>query len=386
MRAFSSKTTRIIVRVLLVLLVLGVGWAGWKYLLRPWLFPPSPLVFTPKVGLESLQARSLYYTSEARDWLRKLRPDLLAEDDRGEPGPRARGYAQATQDTDLFEALNGRYQFDTLLFLGDLSTYPNLLNHLLELEPEKRKFQLVYVDHWMMVFKRSADRAWRLEDLESVKSKMASLHADDRAKFLAKTGERILAIGHTEAAKQWMEQALAADGSSPDALAAMAGYFCVKRQWPEAEKFADKALEELKDFPPALQRKYMANVGTKHMIDAFKISERLLAIYPNNPALLLQHAYVAHSAKRSAAEIVALDRYIALANAAGRPAGEYEYALGMAYATLAMENKIGVDENVDRAAEHFRKALGSSSLTPDQRREAEHAVQKAAEEQRKRRK
>ncbi len=386
MRPWSPKTKRILLRVILAVLAVAGGWAGWKYLLRPWLFPPSPLVMTPQVGLADLQAESLYYTSEAREWLQKLRPDLLADDDRGPLGPRANGYAQATQDTGLFEALYGKYRFDTLLLLGDISLYPNLLNHLLELEPEKRKFHLVYVDHWMMVFKRGNVPEWTLADLDKVKAKMTSLHSEDRARFLAKTGDRILAIGHTDAAKKWFDEALAANSSSTDALAGMAGYYCTLSQWKEAEKYADQALEEAPDFLPALQRKYTANVGSRHMIDAFKVSERLLRMFPNNPSTLLQHAFVAHHAHQANAEIDALGRYVVLAAAQGRPVGQFEYAMGMAHATLAMGSKLSIEANVDRAAEHFSKALASGELTADQREEALHAVQKAREDQAQRKK
>lgn len=387
MGKFSAKTKRMVLWVLVGALALGIAWAGWKYLLRPWLFPPSPLVVTPKVGLEQLQAKSLYYTSEARDYLRALRPDLLAEDDRTpEQGPRANGYAQATQDVGLFEALNGRYQFDTLLLLGDVSTFQNLLSHLLEREPEKRVFHLVYVDHWMMVFKRGNVRDWTPADLADLRAKMGSLHSDDRARFLAKTADRVRVIGYVPEAKQWLDEAMAADNSSPDALAGMAGYYITAKQWAEAEKYADKALEEAPDYPAALQRKYTANMGSKHVIDAFKVSEKLMKMFPNNPAQLLQHASVAHSAHRYDAEAAALEKYLALAEAQGRIDGIYEFGAAKAYAMMATQTKVGMDKNVDLAVQHFRKALKTEALTPEQREDAIETLKKAAQAQAERKK
>src|SRR5688572_3789563 len=94
-RSLSPKARRILKRTFLALAILLIAWCAWKYWLKPWLFPPSPLVRTPIVGLQQLQAQSLYYNGDARPLLLHYRPDLLREDDRGAEGPRVRGFSQA---------------------------------------------------------------------------------------------------------------------------------------------------------------------------------------------------------------------------------------------------------------------------------------------------
>jgi tetratricopeptide (TPR) repeat protein len=182
----------------------------------------------------------------------------------------------------------------------------------------------------------------------------------------------MLALGFKDAAKQWLDEAMSADSSSTDALAGMAGYYAVLGRWPETESYADKALEVAENSIPALQRKYLALRGTKHFLDAFKVSERLLKAVPEeqNHMLLLEHAHIAHEAKQYGAEIAALTRLIALAAAAGRPTGNYEFELGQAYSFSALQD----EDHGDRAIEHYQKALTDKQLAPDRRKFADEQL------------
>lgn len=367
MKRVSPKTRRIIWRSLQVFTIVLLSWFTWKQWLKPWLFPPSPLVNTPQVGLNNLQAKSLYYNGEAKGWVSRFRADLLAADDRG--------FAQAVQEPRLFRQLDRKYRFDTVLLLDDPSNYRRLLDHLIEPEPAKRDFKLVYLDHWMLVFKRGAAREWQPQDADALRAKVGQLRSEDRATFLAKAAERMLAVGQKEAARQWLDEALAADRSSVDALAGMAGYYAVLAKWPETESYADKALDEMTDFPPALQRKFLALVGTKHLIDAYKVSERLLKVVPNSPGLLRQHAHIAHLSKQYGSEIEVLTRLIAMAEKESRSTGEYEFALGEAH-TLAAKDDAA---HAPKAAEHFRKALRDENLPSEMKKFAVERLQTIAE-------
>lgn len=364
MARLSPKAKRNLLRMLVGIVLITLNWAAWHYWLKPWLFPPSPLVITPRLGLDGLESKSLYYNGEARLWLEQMRPTLLAEDDRGDNAARVRSFSQASLDPRLFRHLDRKYRFDTVLLLGDSSNYQRLLDHLIEPEPEKRDFRLVYLDHWMLVFKRGAEREWKVADLEPLRAKMTGLRSEDRAAFLAKTAERMLSAGAKDVAKQWLDEALKADSSSTDALAGLAGYYAILAKWRETDSYADKALAENPTFAPALQRKFLALVGTKYFMDAYKVSGRLLKAAGENPGLLRQHARIAHLAKQYDAEITALTRLIVLAEAGQRPTGEYEFALGEAHTFAAADDK----HHAPRAAEHFRKALQDETLPEEMRK------------------
>jgi tetratricopeptide (TPR) repeat protein len=357
-RPLSPKARRTLKRTFLALAILLLAWGVWKYWLKPWLFPPSPLVRTPIIGLQQLQAKSLYYNGDARAVLLAYRPDLLPDDDRGAEGPRVRGYSQATLEPRLFERLDERNHFDTVLLLGDRSHFQKLLDHLITPEPSRRDFKLVYLDHWMFVFKRGASREWEIADAEPLKAKMQNLRKEDRAAFLAKTAERILALGLKAQAKQWFDEALALDSSSVEALTGMADFYAIEGLWAEADAFADKALEEQADYAPALQKKFVALLGRKYVSDAFKVSEKLLKKSGENPSLLLQHSRVAHLAEKYDAEIETLQRLIALAEKDKRIIGEYEFSLGEAHAVAAQKDRA----HMPKAEEHFRKSLADPAL------------------------
>jgi hypothetical protein len=366
----SPKQLRWLAAIAAVALVATGAWFGWKHWLKPWLFPPSPLVLTPQLALESLQAKKLYFNGLAHPWLLKQRPDLLPAEARDESGPVARSFGQATQNPKLFRQLDRQIRFDTILLLDDPSNYQRLIDHLLEPELDQRDFRLVYLDHWAMVFKRGAEREWEPADALPLKQKLAGTRSEDRAAFLAKAAARMLAIRKFEPAKQWLDEAIAADSDSIDALAGLAGYFVAQGKWPEAESYADRALEQNPVFVPALQAKVVALRATKHNADAFRLSEKLNALLPENPVRLWQHAQLAHQAGEYVKEIDALNRLVVMAESEQRPSGEYHFYLGEAHAFQSAHDAT----HVPLAVEHLKRALLDPALPKKERRFAEERL------------
>lgn len=364
MPRLSPFVRRVIVNAFLSAIAVCAGWFVWSVWLKPWLFPPSPLVFTPQIALEKLAAKSLYFNSLANPWLTEKRPDLLTAEDREPAGARSRAFAQATQSPKLFRQLDRQYRFDTLLLIGDPSNYQRLLDHLLEPEPDQRDFRLVYLDHWALVFKRDAAREWEPADADVLKSRFAKVGAEGRARFLAKAAAKMIAIGRRDAARQWLDEAVAADGDSEDALAGLAGYYLILGKWKEADAFADKVLAKDEDFIPALAAKVVTLRATDHKIDALRLSTKLNALLPEDPVRLWQHAQIAHEAKEYGQEVTALTRLVALAEGEGRPAGDYHFQLGEAHVFIAMTDAT----HAPLAVEHLKKALLDPALSPEKRK------------------
>ena len=365
----QSKSRRIAALFSLAIVVGAAGLATWR-LLAPWLFPPNPIVATPQLALAELQGRSLYFNGLALPWLDRFRPDLLTPEDRDPSGPRRRAFVQAPQNPKLFRQLDRQYRFDTVLLLGDPSNYQRLLDHLLEPEPEKRDFRLVYLDHWTFVFKRGAPREWQPADGEIVRQKVSAARGGDRAIFLAQAAGKMLAVRHIEAAKKWLDEAAGLDGGSVDVLSGLAGYEIALGRWLPAETFADKALKRDGNSVPALAAKVVAMRATAHKIDAFKLSEKLNTLIPEDPVRLWQHAQLAHEAGRNEAEIKALTRLVELARSEGRPAAEYEFFLGEAHAHAAIDDA----DHARFAIQHLRSAVADPLLPVEKRKFAEERI------------
>ncbi len=366
----QSRKLRLFLVALASLLVLTCGWQVWKRWVSPWLFPPNPLVITPSLVLQGLTSKVLFFSNEARPWVIKLRPDLLAEDDREPDSNRSRAIRQANVNPKLFRQVDRQVRFDTVLLLGDPSGFQRLLDHFIDPEETKRDFQLVYLDHWSYVFKRGDVKPWSVADAEALRPKIAGASASDRASFLAKTAAKMFAIREFGAAQIWMEEALALDGGSVDALAGMANFQVKFGKWKEAEAFADRALEKDPNCVDAIAAKMMTQRATKHFLDAFRTSKRLNVLIPEDPVRLFQHSELAREARLRAEQVTALERLIALAKAEERPVGSYEFYLGDAHIFLASEDAT----HVLLAAEHFRRALADPTLSPEHRRFAEERM------------
>ena len=366
----QSRKLRLFLVALASLLVLTCGWQVWKRWVSPWLFPPNPLVITPSLVLQGLTSKVLFFSNEARPWLMKLRPDLLAEDDREPDSNRSRAIRQANVNPKLFRQVDRQVRFDTVLLLGDPSGFQRLLDHFIDPEETKRDFQLVYLDHWSYVFKRGEVKPWSVADAEALRPKIAGASASDRASFLAKTAAKMFAIREFGAAQTWMEEALALDGGSVDALAGMANFQVKFGKWKEAESFADQALEKDPNCVDAIAAKMMTQRATKHFLDAFRTSKRLNSLIPEDPVRLFQHSEIAREARLRAEQVAALKRLIELAEKEGRPTGAYEFYLGDAHIFISSEDAT----HVPLAAEHFRRALADPTLSPEHRRFAEERM------------
>ena len=356
---------------LLAIIAAVAGCAFWNWPeIDGWLFPPPEVVATPRLACGEVQARSLYFNGLALPWLEKFRPELLTAEDRDAGNSRRRAFVQAPQNPKLFRQLDRQFRFDTLLLVGDPSNYQRLLDHLLEPEPEKRDFRLVYLDHWAFIFKRDTGRVWQPEDAEPVRQRLGHLRARDEATFLALAAGKMLAIRHVEPAKRWLDEAGKLDSRSVFVLGGLAGYEIAIGRWTEAEAYADKALARNPDFIPALAAKIVAMRATHHNIDAFKFSKRLNTLLPEEPVRLWQHAQLAHDAKQIPVEIAALTRLITLAHEEGRPVAEYEFFLGQAHA-----NEAGNDvEHAPLALDHLRRAVADPMLPAEKRKFAEERI------------
>ena len=364
----KSARRRITILAVLVTTVGGIVWE-WPEI-QERLFPPDPLVATPTLACKQVQAHSLYFNGIALPWLEKFRPDLLTAGDRDAESPRRRAFVQAPQNPRLFRQLDRQSRFDTLLLVGDPSNYQRLLDHLLEPEPEKRDFRLVYLDHWAFVFKRNTPREWQPADAEPIRGRIGKLRARDQAMFLAMAAGKMLAVRNVEAAKKWLDEADSLNSRSIDVLGGFAGYFTAIGRWVEAEAYADKALEKNPDFIPALAAKIVAMRATKHRVDAFKYSVRLNRLLPEDPVRLMQHAQLAHEANQIPVEIKALTRLVELAREEDRPAAEYEFFLGQAHATEAGNDA----EHAPFALAHLRRAVADPLLPVEKRKFAEERI------------
>ncbi len=356
---------------LLVLLAAAVSGVVWKWPeIETWLFPPPPVITTPQLACEDVNGRSIYFNGIALPWLEKLRPELLTADDRDPASSRRRAFVQAPQNPKLFRQLDRQFRFDTILLVGDPSNYQRLLDHLLEPEPGKRDFRLVYLDHWAYIFKRDAAQPWKPSDSEPVRARLGKIRARDQATFLAMAAGKMLAIRQPDAAKRWLDEANSLDSRSIDVLGGFAGYQISIGRWIEAEAFADRALARDAESIPALAAKIVAMRATKHHKDAYLFSKRLNTLLPEEPVRLWQHAQLAHEAQEIPDEIAALRRLITLAHEDGRPAAEYEFFLGEAHAFEAINSA----DHAPLALDHLRRAVSDPLLPAEKRKFAEERI------------
>lgn len=364
----AKRAVRIFYRITLVVLLVAIcigGFFGGRLAWRK-LFPPSPLVMTPVLALQDLKAKSLYFNAAARPWLMQMRPDLIMVEDRNPDSKRSVALNQSVQDTKLFRQLDRQYRFDKILLLDDPSQFSRLLDHLLD----TKDFKLVYLDHWAMVFERNAPTDWKPDDAKPLHAKLEKLRKSERAAAFAQVARRMLALHEYAPAKQWLDEAAQLDDDSVDVLCGLADYNLYLGKWNEALVHVDKALEEKPDYIPALAAKLQAMRATRYFVDAFKISQKLNTLLPENPVRLWQHAETAREAREYQAQIDALHRLIALADEEGRRVGLYEFYLGEAYAHAAMEN----GEYADDALKHLRNAVADPLLADDHRKFAEERI------------
>ena len=335
-----------------VLLVVGVvaGVAHW----RGWFVHHNPLLDSPRLALESLQAKSLYFNGRARPWLLSQRPDLLTPEDRDAASERSRAFVQAVQNPNLFRQLGRQYHFDALLFVGDPSEYRPLLDHLVE----RKDWTLRYVDHTSLVFRRDNGRAWELADFAPVRARFAGSKPDEKAQVLAETAIKLLAVKQEEAAKALLDEASGLASREPHVANGLANYYLGRGKWREASAQVERALSADGDFLPALATKTQLLYGTKHFNEAFDLSSQLIERMPDDPNLLFYHAKISHEAHAYKSEVEALGKLIAQADAVGLPIGGYQIYLGQAFTAMG---------DAQRAIDAFMIALNDPGLPDDQR-------------------
>ncbi|TCO89902.1 hypothetical protein EV701_11275 [Chthoniobacter flavus] len=346
------RTRRMLAIVLVVLLLAGIvagvgAWSGW-------FSHRNPLLDSPQLALEGLQAKSLYYNGRAKPWLLSLRPDLLAPEDRNPESDRSRGLMQAVENPQLFRQLDRKYRFDALLLTGDPSEYKPLLDHL----NETKDWTLRYVDHTSMIFRRDSGRPWELADFAPVRARFARSRARDRAEVLAETAVKLFAAKQADAGKALLDEASHIAPNEPHGANALATYYLGRGEWRQAMEQVERALSVDKQFLPALATKTQILYGTRRYSEAYALSSELIEKLPNDPNLLFYHAKIAHEAHAYQAEVDSLGKLIAQAGAEGRPIGGYQLYLGQAYTAMG---------DATRAVEAFMVALDDPSLPVDQR-------------------
>jgi len=349
--AFFRTRRALIVGIGALLLVAMVGgvliWKGW-------FAKRSPLLDSPQLALGALQAKSLYYNGRAKSWLLSQRPDLLTPEDHDAGSERSRAFPQAVENPKLFRPLTRKYEFDALLLVGDPSEYKPLLEHLVE----TKDWTLRYVDHTSMVFRRDRGRPWEIGDFASVRASFAKGRARDRAEVLAQTAIRLLAVKQADAAKALLDEASGLAPREPHVANALATYYIGKGEWRGATEQVERALSADSDFLPALATKTQLLYGMRRFSEAYDVSSKLIAKVPDDPNLLFYHAKIAHEAHAYKAEVAALEKLIAQADAVGRPIGGYQLYLGQAFTVMG---------DAQRAVDAFMLALNDPDLPDDQR-------------------
>jgi tetratricopeptide (TPR) repeat protein len=353
---FLRKRRRLLLG-LVVLLAVGAGVIWW---LRP--VHRDPLLDTPQLALEALQAKSLYFNGRAKPWLIARRPDLLVPEDRDENSQRSRGFVQAVQNPNLFRQLDRRYHFDALLLVGDPSEYKALLDHLLD----RKDWTLQYVDHTSVVFRRGEDgRRWELGDFAKIQARFAQDSKEEQAEVLAQTGVRLLATHEEQAGKTLLDEALHFDDRQPIVWNGLAAYYLGRAEWREAWASVESALRADHNFLPALATKTQLLYGMKRFSEAYDVSKDLIERVPDDPNILFYHAKVAHEAHAYQGEIAALEKLIAQADANEREVGGYQIYLGQAYAARG---------DAQKAVDAFMLSLDDPDLPDDQRSYARESI------------
>jgi len=338
-----------------ILLALGIAFAGWGIWLALATWRKSdPDLSTPRLALEKLQAKTLYFNGPARPWLLGLRPDLLTDDDRDIHSQRTRAFAQAVQNPKLFRQLDRQFRFDAVLFVGDPSQYKPLLDHL----AETKDWSLRYVDHTSLVLRRDPGKAWELADFSEVRERLAKKPARARATAWAQTATKLLGVRQPEAGKSLLDEAAQLAPRHPEVANGLAIYYLGRGEWRQADAQVQRALAADKNFLPALATKTQLLYGTKRFSQAYDVSKEVIARLPDDPQLLFYHAKIAHEAKAFKAEIEVLEKLIAWAEAEGRPTGGYQLYLGQAYASVG---------DGPRSIDSFMLSLNDPDLPDDQR-------------------
>jgi tetratricopeptide (TPR) repeat protein len=169
---------------------------------------------------------------------------------------------------------------------------------------------------------------------------------------------RLTALRRGDEAKALLDEAEALEAQSPAMWNGRAVWHSQRGEWKEALDCADRALRGKLEPLSAVATKAQALYAVKEFSAAFDLSRKLVERVPEDPGLLFYHAKIAHEARAFRAEIEALEKLIALAEAARRPTSGYCIYLGQAYAAVS---------DGKRAIAAFTRALGDPELPKEQR-------------------
>ncbi len=313
--------------------------------------PQTPELVTPKLAVAAVRGSSIFYTPEARDALRAQKPTLVNPTEE-------RAFFQAEQNPALWRQLDHRLHFDALLLSGDANAYAPLLRHLLD----SRDFVLTYLDQTSVIFSRRPAVEWSIGMLDAVKQQFAGAQ---RAPFLVGAANKLLALGMTQQAKSYLDEAISLDGDSPDTRTQLALYHAQIGQWAQAMENCERALSSDKNYTPALNAKAQILFGSKRFNEALVVSRHIVEESPRDPSALFLDAKIAHQAHAYQHEIETLHALIELAERDGAPVSGYRIYLGQAYAA---------DSQAQPSLEQFQKALDTGDLSPEQRKFVEESI------------
>ncbi len=314
----------------------------------------DPMVSMPLLAMEAVAGKTLYYNGPARPWLERKRPELLGADDAAASAEKVRAFSQAVLDPQSFRRLDRQFRFDALLLLGDPSEYRPLLDHLIA----TKDFRPVYVDHWAIILRRDPPVAWQMEDFTPVRAKIARLEKSGRAICLARAATKLAALRMFSESQSLLDEARGLDGKSKDVWSGYATLHMDRGEWQDAMTCADRALDGRTEPLSALAVKTQVLYATKHFSEAYELSKQLIERLPDDPNLLFYHAKIAHEAHAYQAEVAALEKLIARAEADGRAVSGYQMYLAQAYASAG---------DAPHAIDAFMRVLNDPELPQDQR-------------------
>lgn len=344
------------IAILAAALLFAFGIAHW--LPRP---AADPLLETPQLALSSLTAKSLYFNGTARPWLLAQRPELLTTEDRDAASQRARDFAQAAANPQLFRQLDRAVRFDTLLLLGDPSQYRALLDHLVE----TKDFTLTYVDHTCLIFLRNAAAPWSPAALGELRARLAGRSKRTQADALALVAAKLTAAQRRPEAKALLDEARALDGNSVETWSALAAYAMTRGEWRDALDATERTLQLDGAHLGAMATKIQVFYATKRYDEALALSTKLLARLPADPNVLFKHAQVAHEAHAYQTEIAALEKLITLAETERRSTTGYRLYLAQSYMASG---------KAQPALDEFARVLADPELPADQRKFSNESV------------
>jgi len=339
--------------LLLFTAVAGVaGWQGWKWAHRPW-HPRNPLLTEPSLAGRQIRGPFVFTNGPGLAWLAREKPALSPP---RELFPRM---VQATQDPQLFRAVDRERRVDEVWLAGEPSSYRPLLDHLLE----TKDFTLSSIDHTSLIFRRGGE-PWSERELERVTGQFADRRERACAEALAAT--KLVAVRQGEAALKLLKTAEQAGPDVPHVWAGWSTYRMSKGLWSDGLDAAEKALALDPDFTPAIASRAQCYYATKRFATAWNDAVRLLAAQPDDPSILFYHAKLAHEARAFTAETASLRKLIGLAEKAGANVSGYRVYLAQAYAA---------QNDADNAMDQVTLALLDTSLPREQRQFADELLQ-----------